>query len=136
VILEAMASGLPVVATNWGGPRDYLDDSCGILVEPASRRQFVNGLAEAMVRLATNQELRRQMGDAGRRKVVEKFDWQRKVDSMLEIYRETTSMGGGPPAPPAPDRRAARVAPPVSVTVNVDVGATAAARARNVGVNA
>jgi glycosyltransferase involved in cell wall biosynthesis len=137
VILEAMASGLPVVATNWGGPRDYVDETCGILVEPASRPEFVNGLADAMVRLATNQDLRRQMGDAGRRKVVEKFDWQRKVDSMLEIYRETASSeGDSPPPPPARGRRAARVSAAAPVTVGVDVGPAAAARTRNVGVNA
>ncbi|MCC7205512.1 MAG: glycosyltransferase family 4 protein, partial [Phycisphaeraceae bacterium] len=34
VVLEAMACGLPVAATAWGGPMDYLDLSCGILVQP------------------------------------------------------------------------------------------------------
>lgn len=32
VVLEAMAVGLPVIATNWGGPSDYIDATCGILV--------------------------------------------------------------------------------------------------------
>ena len=32
VLLEAMAMGLPVISTDWGGPADYVDDSCGILV--------------------------------------------------------------------------------------------------------
>ena len=35
-LLEAMAAGLPVVATAWGGPLDYLDETCGILVPPKS----------------------------------------------------------------------------------------------------
>ncbi len=37
VMMEAMAVGLPVIATNWGGPADYLNSSWGILVEPASK---------------------------------------------------------------------------------------------------
>lgn len=37
VVLEAMAKGLPVIATNWGGPADYIDRSCGILIDPSSR---------------------------------------------------------------------------------------------------
>jgi glycosyltransferase involved in cell wall biosynthesis len=36
VVLEAMAVGLPVIATNWGSPADYLNSRCRILVKPAS----------------------------------------------------------------------------------------------------
>ncbi len=82
VVLEAMA----VIATNWGGPADYLDETCGILVDPSGPQAFVDGLAQAMLRLAASPELRRRMGEAGRRKVVERYDWERKVDRLLEIY--------------------------------------------------
>jgi glycosyltransferase involved in cell wall biosynthesis len=51
VVLEAMAMGLPVIATKWGGPADYLDDTSGILIEPIGRERFIVDLAEAMVRL-------------------------------------------------------------------------------------
>ncbi|MDQ6681579.1 MAG: glycosyltransferase, partial [Pseudomonadota bacterium] len=44
VVLEAMAIGKPVIATNWGGPADYLDASCGILVAPAGREGLISGL--------------------------------------------------------------------------------------------
>lgn len=88
VVLEAMAIGLPVIATNWGGPTDYLDESCGILVNPASRDSFINGLAAAMIKMAQHPELRQAMGRAGRERVRDYFDWEVKVDTMLEIYQE------------------------------------------------
>jgi glycosyltransferase involved in cell wall biosynthesis len=88
VVLEAMSMELPVIATNWGGPRDYLDDSCGILVEPESRRAFIDGLAAAMSQLAANSELRHNMGRAGRQRILEQFNWDTKVNRILEIYQE------------------------------------------------
>jgi len=87
VVLEAMSLGMPVIATAWGGPTDYLDPSCGVLVEPRSRDALVNGLADAMVRLAESPALRASMGQAGRDKVVREFDWEAKVDRMVEVYR-------------------------------------------------
>jgi glycosyltransferase involved in cell wall biosynthesis len=86
VVLEAMAMGLPVVATKWGGPADYLDETSGILVEPQGRQPFVAGIAEAMVRLARSAELRRRLGESGRRAIIERFDWDKKIDRILEIY--------------------------------------------------
>jgi len=88
VVLEAMAMGIPVIATAWGGPADYLDCSCGILVEPISADDFVANLSTALIRLAKNPDERVALGKAGRRKVIEDFDWEAKVDSMLGIYRE------------------------------------------------
>ncbi len=86
VVLEAMAKGLPVIATNWGGPADYLDETCGILVSPESQVGFVEKLAEAMVALALLPEKRQAMGRAGQAKVRKQFDWEVKVDRMMEIY--------------------------------------------------
>lgn len=86
VVLEAMALGLPVIASDWGGPADYLDASSGILVPPHSRETFVKDLTEAMRKLARSPEMRSAMGRAGRRRVEEAFDWERKVDRILEIY--------------------------------------------------
>jgi glycosyltransferase involved in cell wall biosynthesis len=87
VVLEAMASGLPVIATKWGGPADYLDDSCGFLIEPSCRAAMVEGFAAAMNRLAGDPELRERLGAAGRRRVEEQFNWDKKIDWILEIYR-------------------------------------------------
>ena len=87
VVLEAMSLGKPVIATAWGGPLDYLDPSCGVLVAPASRGAIVEGFEAAMVALAQSPELRRSLGEQGLRKVRREFDWETKVDGMLDIYR-------------------------------------------------
>jgi glycosyltransferase involved in cell wall biosynthesis len=88
VVLEAMAMGKPVIATAWGGPLDYLDAQCGVLVPPAAREALIAGFAEAMVRLARSPALRREMGRRGREKVLREHDWDVKVDRMITVYRQ------------------------------------------------
>ena len=91
VVLEAMAMERPVIATEWGGPADYLDASCGILVEPVSREALVEGFAAGMRRLIDSAELRLRMGQAGRERLLREFDWSRKIDAMQAIYE--TALG-------------------------------------------
>jgi len=90
VVLEAMAKGLPVIATNWGGPADYLDPSCGILVEPLSKDIFMENLTNAMLKLARSHQERQAMGQAGQAKVKQFFDWEVKVDQILQVYQQVS----------------------------------------------
>ena len=89
-VLEAMAMAVPVIATDWGGPADYLDPECGVLVPPTSRDQFIEGLTTAIIQLARSPEQRAAMGAAGRRKVLAEFDWDVKVERMLAVYQSVT----------------------------------------------
>jgi glycosyltransferase involved in cell wall biosynthesis len=91
-----MAIGLPVIATRWGGPADYLDESCGILIDPTSRDAMVTALRDAMIRLARDRELRLGMGARGRAKVEARFDWERKIDEMLRIYEQCAARSQPP----------------------------------------
>jgi glycosyltransferase involved in cell wall biosynthesis len=86
VVLEAMAMGLPVIATGWGGPLDYLDDSCGVLVPPNSRESLVAGFASAILMMADSLALRQRLGGAGYRRARQYFDWEKKIDRILELY--------------------------------------------------
>ena len=87
VVLEAMAMGMPAIATDWGGPADYIDSASGILVAPASRPAFIENLALALTRMAKSPKTRMAMGKAARARVVQHFDWEIKVDRMLALYR-------------------------------------------------
>jgi glycosyltransferase involved in cell wall biosynthesis len=87
VVLEAMAAGVAVIATKWGGPVDYVDSDTGILIEPESRRVLVEGFAAAMRQVIAAPGMARTMGLFGRERVERYFDWEQKIDSMMEIYR-------------------------------------------------
>jgi glycosyltransferase involved in cell wall biosynthesis len=91
VVLEAMCAAKPVIATAWGGPVDYLDPSCGVLVPPDSREGLIQGIADAMTRLAAAPELRREMGRRGLEKVMRDFDWEVKVDRVVALYDQVRS---------------------------------------------
>jgi glycosyltransferase involved in cell wall biosynthesis len=88
VVLEAMSLGLPIIAADWGGPADYVDASCGILVSPAPRQTFAQRLAEAIGQLAADPAQRIRLGEAGRQRVRSEFDWENKIDQMLDIYAQ------------------------------------------------
>jgi len=92
VVLEAMAMKIPVIATNWGGPADYLDETCGILVDPDSEASFIQNLTQAMEKLILNPDLRKSMGEMGYNKVINQFDWEKKIDRILEIYLNSISI--------------------------------------------
>jgi len=86
VVLEAMAIGLPTIATNWGGPMDYVDRSTGILVDPAPRSTFDRRLAEAIMRLASDPSVRTALGQAGAERAFQYFNWEEKGKQMTNIY--------------------------------------------------
>ncbi|MBN4073456.1 glycosyltransferase family 4 protein [Mariprofundus ferrooxydans] len=88
VVLEAMANETPVIATNWGGPSDYLNEKSGILIHPESEEQMINDFAKAMLSLIENPELCRSMGQEGRKIVERDFSWEKKIDMIESIYQE------------------------------------------------
>jgi glycosyltransferase involved in cell wall biosynthesis len=83
-ILEAMATGLPVVATDVGSVAESVEhDVSGFLVAPGA----VEETAARWVELFNDQPLRRSMGQAGRNRVVERWS----LESMVQGYEELIS---------------------------------------------
>jgi glycosyltransferase involved in cell wall biosynthesis len=86
-VLEAMAAGVPVVATAVGGvPELVVDGETGVLVRPRAPDE----VAEAVGKLFANPASARTMGAAGRARARERFTLERMVDSLDELYREVS----------------------------------------------
>jgi glycosyltransferase involved in cell wall biosynthesis len=84
-ILEAMAAGLPVVASRAGGnPEAVADSKTGILVPPGDATAF----AESILGLLRDPSRARELGEAGRRRAKEHFSMERMVESVEQTYRE------------------------------------------------
>lgn len=83
-ILEAMASGLPIVATTVGGNAEALQDGeLGLLVEPRNPI----ALARAMQKIMDNLELRQKLACVAKQTVRERYSVETMVDSYLKLYR-------------------------------------------------
>ena len=96
-ILEAMAAGLPVVASNVGGVAEIVEDgTTGVLVPPGEP----TALAAAIAPLLVDATLRVRLGDAGRTRVRERFDVVQLQRAHVALYaRELTRAGRPAPMP-------------------------------------
>lgn len=84
-VLEAMASGLPVAATNVNGiPEAIVENETGYLVSPHSPEQ----LANAVEKLIVSAELREKMGQRGKQRVQELFSQPKYLADFLKHYEE------------------------------------------------
>ena len=91
VVIEAMVSGRPVIASRIGGiPDIVVDGETGLLVSPGD----VDSLCEAIELLLLNPELREQFGEAGRRRVGE-FQAHAVVPRIEQVYRSITAANLG-----------------------------------------
>lgn len=83
-VLEAMAVGVPVVATDTGGvPEAVLDGETGLLVSPADP----DALAAAIARLVADAALRERLGAAGRAHCAARFSIDAMVEGIEAAYR-------------------------------------------------
>ncbi|MBN2621288.1 glycosyltransferase family 4 protein [candidate division WOR-3 bacterium] len=86
VMIEAMSYCKPVIASNVGGITDVVDDGHNGILVPAGD---IPALAEALMKLATNDALRREMGKRAKQTVDEKFNWDTIVNHVIRLYKQT-----------------------------------------------
>ena len=87
VILEALASARPVVASNVGSIGEVLDANCGVLIPEPDAAEF----ARAIHSLLDHPELRTQMGAAGRRKMEELHDLRKTRETWNRLFDQRAS---------------------------------------------
>lgn len=84
-ILEGMACGLPVVATNVGGiPEVVSEGETGYMVAPND----IKGFAKRLSQLVESFEMRKRMGDKAREVILQKYSFDNTAESITELYKE------------------------------------------------
>ena len=90
---EAMSCGRPVIATTGGAFPEVIDHAeTGWLVPPGD----AEALADAIRMLMDDQPLRERLGSAGRRAILERFNWRKAAEETLAVYEEV--LGRSPAA--------------------------------------
>jgi colanic acid/amylovoran biosynthesis glycosyltransferase len=114
-VLEAMATGLPVVATRHGGiPEAVEDGRNGFLLNEEDHV----GLANAMEQITRSPDLLREMGLRARRTIVDRFAQEAQIDQLESFYEEAISMNGA--AEPERSKRIAELSPPFAERVTAE----------------
>jgi glycosyltransferase involved in cell wall biosynthesis len=86
-IVEAMASGVPVVGTQVGGMLDTVSADVGFLVPP----EDPSALADAMNTILGDASLSRELGTNGRKRAVEQFTWRSRAAKLTKLYERVAA---------------------------------------------
>jgi glycosyltransferase involved in cell wall biosynthesis len=102
VILEGMALGKPVIATNLGGVPEFVKDGVTGRLVPAGDPR---ALADAILELLRDRTYRERLGDNARKEVQRRFVVQRHVEEIVDAYSRLGLSGPGPRPNPADNGR-------------------------------
>lgn len=85
VLMEAMSMEIPCVTTRITGIPELIRDGVdGLLVAPSD----IQGLADVLIQLMDNPELRERMGKEARQRIIDKYNLEKNVDRLAEIFRQ------------------------------------------------
>ena len=92
VIAEAMVARRPVICLDFGEPASIVTGETGIKIPISSPERVVMGISQACALLAANPSLCDRMGDAGRQRILDFFEWEKKGSAMMEIYNKLSAV--------------------------------------------
>jgi glycosyltransferase involved in cell wall biosynthesis len=87
IVLEAMATCLPSVCLNHQGAGIMINSECGIKIEPSNISEMAIGLSKGLGRLLDQTQVGKAMGQAARKRVEKKYDWNVRIEEMLDDYK-------------------------------------------------
>lgn len=85
-LMEGMAAKLPVICLNCSGMQVITEDSCAIRLPITNPEQMPKDMADAIIKLIENPELRKLMGEAGRERIRTHFNWESKGKFMESLF--------------------------------------------------
>lgn len=88
VLFNALSLGLPIICFDIAGASEIINDECGIKIKPITPEQTIQDLADAIVKLARDPELRKKLGEAGRKMALEVYSWEKKGEVIKQIYEK------------------------------------------------
>ncbi len=94
VVVEAMASALPSIVTDYGGPSELISPETGRKLPLAPAGELVGSLRLAMEELAGDFSVCRRLGEAASRRAREQFVWSAKAEAVVAFYREILAARG------------------------------------------
>lgn len=90
-LMEAMALGLPVICQDCTGMHTITNDQCAIRIKPHGSKKFVQDMAKAIQYLIDHPDIRRMMGENGRKRIWDNFRWKDKsifIERILTVLDE------------------------------------------------
>ena len=88
VVVEAMASGKPVICLDIGGPGFHIQKEWGTKISPKNPEYVIQEMAKALEKLHLNKDLHTKMGEAARKRAEEFYLWDRLGERLQEIYEQ------------------------------------------------
>jgi glycosyltransferase involved in cell wall biosynthesis len=84
-LFEYMSASLPVIASNFPLWKEIVEkNNCGVCVDPTNPEE----IAKAIEYLITHPDEAREMGENGRKAVLEKYNWEKESEKLLEVYKK------------------------------------------------
>ncbi|WP_194439017.1 glycosyltransferase [Vibrio fluminensis] len=88
-IVEASACGIPVIVSDADGPKEVtLDGITGFVVPKLS----ISEAASKLIQLSSSAKLRKEMGENGRKHILENYTWKSSLETMIAAYNKTKSL--------------------------------------------
>ena len=88
VLFDALLFGLPVICMDIPGAPDIVNYECGVKIKPVTPEQTIKDLSNTLFKLITSPELRKKLGDAGKKKVEKDYSWEKKGELINSIYAQ------------------------------------------------
>ena len=88
VVVEAMASGLPSIVVDYGGPSELVTPTSGVLLPLKPRTELVQHLRQAMEQMVADPDLCRSLGQAAAERVRAEFTWPAKATRLVDFYHQ------------------------------------------------